>query len=777
MRKLLATLALLLFASAAQAQNYLQDNGTFTSVVNAAADGQLLYRNSGLLAGATVGSGLNLSGGTLTSTGLGGTVTSVSVVTANGVSGTVANPTTTPAITLTLGAITPSLVTVTSSSASALAVGLNGATNPAFDVDASAALQVCGLKVKGDATGGTVSLTATDSGATCNVSVNAKGSGTIPIGNVSSGQVQIGDGGGGLRVTNSFTATGLVTNADLANPATTVNGQTCTLGSTCTVTAAPSGSAGGDLTGTYPNPTLAGVITAGGPTGSATVAPIITYDAKGRLTTVTSATITPAIGSVTGLGTGIATALGTNVGTAGAPVINGGALGTPSSGTATNLSGTAASLTAGTVTTNANLTGPITSSGNATAIASQTGTGTKFVVDTSPVIVTPAITTTATLSRNGIAATSTDGYVIQNTTAAAAGAQQWSPRVHWIGQGWKTTATAASQTVDWIAELQPIQGATTPTSVFALSEQDNALGYNPVLQLSPQSVIPTPTTQIVTTATSLLTAASGVTPISIIKGTGAAGAWQGFFAFGNTFNINAFFAYQANGTSTLPTLVTAGNTLFQIAASGYDGSVYGGTTDDDASITFATAETFSTSAHGTGIFFSTTPKTTKVKAQAMLLNASGGLSIGNSTDPGIGSLQLNAQMFMPSITTSSAAQTGTVCWTTGTGKFTVDTTVGCLTSIMAAKNITEHLSPRNALDIVSRLDPFAFRYKKGWGDSGQYEQFGFGAEEVMQVDERLVGRDPEGKLSGVRYQEMTAVLAGAIQQLQLEVQQLKRGIQ
>jgi len=44
-----------------------------------------------------------------------------------------------------------------------------------------------------------------------------------------------------------------------------------------------------------------------------------------------------------------------------------------------------------TVTTNANLTGPITSSGNATSIASQTGTGTKFVVDTSPTLITPDI--------------------------------------------------------------------------------------------------------------------------------------------------------------------------------------------------------------------------------------------------------------------------------------------------------------------------------------------------------------------------------------------------
>jgi len=48
----------------------------------------------------------------------------------------------------------------------------------------------------------------------------------------------------------------------------------------------------------------------------------------------------------------------------------GGPLGTPASGTATNLTGTASGLTAGNVTTNANLTGDVTSVGNATSIAS-----------------------------------------------------------------------------------------------------------------------------------------------------------------------------------------------------------------------------------------------------------------------------------------------------------------------------------------------------------------------------------------------------------------------
>jgi hypothetical protein len=47
----------------------------------------------------------------------------------------------------------------------------------------------------------------------------------------------------------------------------------------------------------------------------------------------------PTIGGIAGLGTGVATALGTNVGSAGAPVVNGGALGTPSSGVGTNITG------------------------------------------------------------------------------------------------------------------------------------------------------------------------------------------------------------------------------------------------------------------------------------------------------------------------------------------------------------------------------------------------------------------------------------------------------
>lgn len=56
--------------------------------------------------------------------------------------------------------------------------------------------------------------------------------------------------------------------------------------------------------------------------------------------------------------------------------------------------------TTGTATVNANLTGPITSSGNATAVAAQTGTGSTFVMDTSPTLVTPVLGVAAATSIN-----------------------------------------------------------------------------------------------------------------------------------------------------------------------------------------------------------------------------------------------------------------------------------------------------------------------------------------------------------------------------------------
>jgi hypothetical protein len=85
--------------------------------------------------------------------------------------------------------------------------------------------------------------------------------------------------------------------------------------------------------------TLATVNANVGTFGSATAAGVVTVNAKGLVTGASSATITPAVGSITGLGTGVATALAANVGSAGAPVLFNGAGGAPSSITLTNATG------------------------------------------------------------------------------------------------------------------------------------------------------------------------------------------------------------------------------------------------------------------------------------------------------------------------------------------------------------------------------------------------------------------------------------------------------
>jgi len=107
-------------------------------------------------------------------------------------SGTVAiNTTGTGAITLGAATGVTGAATVTSTSASALAVGANGATNPVLKVNANTASVATGLHVTGAAAAGGLALAVISSGTNENLTVDAKGSGTITVGGTSTGAIAL----------------------------------------------------------------------------------------------------------------------------------------------------------------------------------------------------------------------------------------------------------------------------------------------------------------------------------------------------------------------------------------------------------------------------------------------------------------------------------------------------------------------------------------------------------------------------------------------------------
>jgi hypothetical protein len=113
-------------------------------------------------------------------------------------------------------------------------------------------------------------------------------------------------------------------------------------------------------------------------------------------------------------GTGVVTALGVNTGTAGAFVVNGGALGTPSSGTVTNLTGTASININGTV-------GATTPAAASVTTATITATpSSNWGIDFAPSTSNPNYITLAAAATYDIAAGSGLVVIHSNSTGDAA---------------------------------------------------------------------------------------------------------------------------------------------------------------------------------------------------------------------------------------------------------------------------------------------------------------------------------------------------------------------
>lgn len=263
-------------------------------------------------------------------------------------------------------------------------------------------------------------------------------------------------------VTSVASADGSIT---VTNPNTTVDlavvkAPILTTARTIGIATGDATSAGSTFNGSANNTnalTLATVNGNVGSFGSATQVAAFTVNAKGLTTAASNITITPAVTSITGLGTGVATALAINVGSAGAFVTFNGALGTPSSGTLTSATGLPISTgVTGLGSGIATFLATPSSANLAAALTDETGTG-KAVFATKPTFIATVQTVVA------VSALAIDGSLGSYFTKTIATGSTLTQSNFVAGQIFTIKMTGAF-TVTWFSGITWLtSGGTAPT--------------------------------------------------------------------------------------------------------------------------------------------------------------------------------------------------------------------------------------------------------------------------------------------------------------------------
>jgi hypothetical protein len=413
-----------------------------------------------------------------------GTVTSVSVTTANGVSGSVATSTTTPAITLTLGAITPSSITIGTLgySDTGILASFQSSTNSYNQII----------------------LQNTNNGAAASTNFNI--SNDLGTATTNFGEFGINSSG--------FTGTGALNQAGYVYL----------------------GAASQDLVlATYANKAIHFVVNSG-------ITDAMTIAGTGLVTIPNIAASTSFIVDATDITKKVAFDLSGE--TAGATTTFSFIASTNKTITFPNSTGTVAILTAIQTFTNKKLTADTTTIIDGTdatkiialSLSGMTTAKTLTLASaqtTTQTLNIPNITGTDTLAtlgltqnftgligmqqtaptsqlhinknQNSVTQNDANGILLANSTAAISGTQSISPAIVLQGNGWKTTATAASQDVRWRMDVLPVQGAANPTSTLQFASSINGGAYSTRMNYTTGT---TPTLNVFGT---IITAAGGGT--------------------------------------------------------------------------------------------------------------------------------------------------------------------------------------------------------------------------------------------------------------------------
>jgi hypothetical protein len=155
--------------------------------------------------------------------------------------------------------------------------------------------------------------------------------------------------------------------------------------------------------------------------------------------------------------------------------------------------------------------------------------------------------------------------------------------------------------------------------------------------------------------------------------------------------------------------------------------------------------------HGTFVWADDSPATfVSSAARQFLVRASGGalFTDGTVNSPAGNRLRVNGTL---RVDTLGTAGTSALCRNAG------NQIASCSSS---ARYKSDIIDLELGLATLARLRPVAYT----WTESGQAD-IGFVAEEVAAIDPRLVHRNAEGEIEGVKYERLSAVLANAVREL------------
>ncbi|HWC57372.1 MAG TPA: tail fiber domain-containing protein, partial [Candidatus Paceibacterota bacterium] len=358
------------------------------------------------------------------------------------------------------------------------------------------------------------------------------------------------------------------------------------------------------------------------------------------------------------------------------------------------------------------------------------------------------------ISIANIGATPTSGLSLTNTTAAAAGAQQYSPSIHFTGQGWKTSAPAASEPVDMQMYLTPSQSTGTPASALIITSSLNGGAYSQIFSLSNGGTISIPG-NFSMSGTSLFTSAIGT------------------FKSVNT-TTTALATTSTDGVYlTNTTAATSGVPVQYSPRVRWSGAAWTGSASQAADFIAEVKPVNGTS-----------PVTAKWVLSSQI-NSGGYNPVFTVADNGYIGIGTTAPVYLLDV--GNASVSGAVArFTNSTGSCTINPTLisfSCSSDQNLKKNITdlEDISTATSSDSPSQvhnvilndilsLRPVTYNWKTE--NDSDPKHTGFIAQEVQQIFPDLVSEDPTTGYLSLNYIGLIPYTIQAIQEMNIKISPL-----